>query len=65
MYSDSLRSTCKRRVIMKTKKDDDVNKEKNLEKQQQSEKLSIEEQLEFFAELLIDHLLNDKQENEN
>lgn len=50
---------------MKTKKDDDVNKEKNLEKQQQSEKLSIEEQLEFFAELLIDHLLNDKQENEN
>lgn len=47
-------------------KNDDVNEEENnLEKQEQTEKLSIEEQLQLFAELLIDHLLNDKQQNEN
>jgi hypothetical protein len=48
---------------MKTKKDDYAEEENaNLKNQKE---LSIEEQLDLFAELIIDQLLNSTTENEN
>jgi hypothetical protein len=51
---------------MKSKKDDYVNEEYYQEKQEQGEELSIDEQIEIYAELIVDQLikqLNEKQKH--